>query len=136
MIEQKSGGILNVASTAAFQPGPNFAIYCATKSFVLSFSEALYEELRGTGIKVTALCPGATLTEFQNRSNMDKSLLFNRGIIPLVSVESVAEQGYNAFKQGKIFVVTGIINKLSTFLVRLVPRILVRKIAAKLMKHT
>lgn len=136
MLQQNSGGILNVASTAAFQPGPNFAVYCATKSFVLSFTEALHEELHQTGIKVTALCPGATLTEFQKRSNMEKSLLFNRSLIPLVPVESVAKQGYNALKQGKVFVVTGKMNKLSTFLVRLVPRVLVRKIAARLMQHT
>ncbi len=135
MRARKSGGILNVASTAAFQPGPNFNVYCATKAFVLSFSEALYEELRGSGVRVTALCPGATLTEFQKRANLEKSLLFQRSFIPMVSVEEVARQGYQAFHRGKPLVVTGWMNRISVFAVRLVPRALVRKIAARLMRH-
>jgi short-subunit dehydrogenase len=81
MLERKQGRILNVASTAAFQPGPFMAVYYATKSYVLSFTEALANELRGTGIQVTALCPGRQNTKFTQRSNLQSSKLFSRGLM-------------------------------------------------------
>lgn len=120
MIKQERGRILNVASTAAFQPGPLMAVYYASKAFVLSFSEALANELRGTGITVTTLCPGPTTSEFQKRAQMEESKLVKGKKI--MSSEEVAKIGYEGMKKGKTIVIPGFKNKVLTFLNRLVPR--------------
>jgi hypothetical protein len=129
MIERRRGGILNVASTAAFQPGPGMAIYYATKAYVLSFSEALAEELAGTGVTVTAVCPGPTTTNFGAAANMR-----TRGFVKKVSMsaEEVARQGHAGYRRGKAVVINGFRNALPAFLVRLLPRAVVRKVARRL----
>jgi short-subunit dehydrogenase len=118
MLERKRGRILNVASTAAFQPGPLMAVYYASKAYVLSFSEAIANELQGTGVTVTALCPGPTRTGFQARADMEDSKLVQGG---LMDAATVAEAGYKALMQGETVVVPGLLNKLRAFAVRLVP---------------
>jgi uncharacterized protein len=129
ILERKRGGLLNVASTAAFQPGPNMAVYFATKAFVLSLSEALFEEVRGTGVHVTCLAPGPTATAFAAVADMEDSRLFSLGTL---SAEEVAKAGYRGFRRGKALVVPGVANRLVAFSVRFTPRWLVRKIAARL----
>jgi short-subunit dehydrogenase len=124
MLSRGRGRILNVASTAAFQPGPFMAVYYATKAYVLSFSEALAEELRGTGVTVTALCPGPTATEFQGRASLRRSRLANMGMATAVSV---AEQGYRGMMKGRTIVVTGLRNRLLAQSVRFSPRLVVRR---------
>lgn len=118
-----SGKILNVASTAAFQPGPTMAVYYATKSYVLSFSEALAEELKNTGVTVTVLCPGPTVSEFQKTAHMESSALVKNKKLP--TAEEVAEFGFKAMMQGKRIAVHGLTNNLFVFLVRFLPRNLV-----------
>jgi len=125
MIKRGHGRIMQVASTAAFQPGPFMAVYYASKAFVLSFSEALYEELQGTGVTVTALCPGATETDFAKRAKMSNSKLFLKGAM---DAKTVAEEGYQGLMDGKAVVITGTRNKLMTFSERFAPRSMVRKI--------
>ena len=132
MVARKSGRIMNVASTAAFQPGPHMAIYCATKAFVLSFTEAIDIELKGTGVTVTGLCPGATTTEFQARAKMDKVPLVN-GMVPMMTAKAVAEQGYRAMMAGKTVCVTGAMNKLGAMSIRITPRKMAATIAGKMM---
>jgi short-subunit dehydrogenase len=133
MIERGFGKILNVASTAAFQPGPEMAVYYASKAYVLNFSEALAHELRGTGVTVTALCPGATATEFQARAKMEKSRLVQSG---MMDASTVALAGYRGLMKNKRIVIPGTMNKLLAFSVRLTPRRLVTAIAGYLMKST
>ena len=126
MIERKSGGILNVASTAAFQPGPKMAVYFATKAFVLSFTEALHEELKPHGIHVTCLCPGPTRTEFGDVAGFGGNGLFDR-----VAMESpeVVEAGLKGLDRNKAVVVPGIANKITANSGRFAPRSVVRRIA-------
>ncbi|HEX9639421.1 MAG TPA: SDR family oxidoreductase [Acidobacteriota bacterium] len=119
MLERGAGWILNVASTAAFQPGPLMAVYYATKAYVLSFSEALAEELRGSGVTVTALCPGPTGTEFQARAGM-KHMKLARG--RLMDAASVAQAGYQGMLEGKRLVIPGFQNWLLTQVVAFAPR--------------
>jgi short-subunit dehydrogenase len=125
MSERKRGKILNVASTAAFQPGPFMAVYYATKGFVLSFSEALAEELKDTGVTVTALCPGPTATEFSKRADASESRLFSSGMIPLMNAAMVAQIGYRGLMSGQRVVIPGLINRIGAQLPRLSPRRLV-----------
>ena len=125
MIHHGDGGIINVASTGSFVPGPFNAIYCAAKSFVLSFSEAIAEELKGTGVHVTTLCPGGTNTQFQDLSERRNSFF-----TPIMEPEEVAKIGYKAFKKKMNLIVPGILNKLQVFLIRFLPRRYVTKIAA------
>lgn len=115
----RRGRILNVASTASFQPGPYMAVYYATKAFVLSFSEAIAEELRNT-VTVTALCPGPTTSGFQDRSAMNKSRLVMNRRLP--TSEDVAAAGYRAFKRGRRVYIHGWLNWLMTQSVRVTPR--------------
>jgi len=132
MVARNAGGILNVASTAAFQPGPHMAIYYASKAFVLSFSEAIAEELRGTSITITALCPGPTESEFRTRAKMDDSPVFRSKMIPTMSAAEVAKAGYDAFKKGKRVIIPGVVNKLAVQTNRIAPRSLVAKVAGKI----
>jgi short-subunit dehydrogenase len=130
MIQAGTGKILNVASTAAFQPGPLMAIYFATKAFVLSFSEAIGNELEGTGVTVTALCPGPTATGFQERGKMqDSGLVKGKKIM---DARPVAEAGYRALMAGKPVEIPGLKNKLLAQSVRFSPRNVVTKIARKM----
>jgi short-subunit dehydrogenase len=129
MIERRRGGILNVASTAAFQPGPGMAVYYATKAYVLSFTEALAEELAGTGLTVTASCPGPTATNFGTAAGM-RTLGMVKKI--QMSAEAVARISHRDYRAGKVVSITGFQNKLSAFLVRLFPRAMVRKVTKRL----
>jgi hypothetical protein len=126
MIERKSGGIINVASTAAFQPGPKMAAYFATKAFVLSFTEALHEELKPHGIKVSCLCPGPTRTEFGEVAGFNGNSMFER-----VAMESpeVVEAGLAGLDKNHAVVVPGWMNKVTAASTRFAPRPIVRKIA-------
>jgi short-subunit dehydrogenase len=126
MIKRKSGAILNVASTAAFQPGPKMAVYFATKAFVLSLSEALHEELKPHGVKVSCLCPGPTRTEFGDVAGFGGNGLFDR-----VAMDSpaVVRAGLEGLDKNKAVVVPGWMNKLTANSGRFAPRSLVRKIA-------
>jgi short-subunit dehydrogenase len=126
MLGRGCGGILNVASTAAFQPGPNMAVYYSTKAYVLFLSEALTEELSNTPLKVSCLAPGATQTGFAAEADMKTSRLFRLGAM---NAEYVARVGYEGFQTGKAIIVPGIRNKLVIFLIRLGPRAIVRKLA-------
>ncbi len=124
MIERRSGGVLNVGSVAGFLPGPGMAVYYATKAHVLSFTEALAEELTGTGLTVTALCPGPTETNFGKVARGQKSRRLNT---PKMTAQAVARHGHHAFRQGKLLAIPGWRNRLLTFLVRITPRRLVRE---------
>ena len=126
------GGVLNVASVAAFVPGPNMAVYYATKAYVLSFSEALHRELKAKDVRVTVLCPGPVKTEFQARAGMSDGMA--RGFLAL-SAEQVAQAGYQGFAAGKRLVVPGFANKIAAFMPRLVPRSLVLSATKKFQKR-
>jgi len=130
MLKKGKGGILNVGSTGSFVPGPYNAIYCATKSFVLSFSEALAEELSGTGITVTALCPGGTTTAFKQFNNSRKSFLS-----PVMKASVVAQAGYKALMKGKRLAIPGLTNKFQVMLVRFIPRKLVTKLTSRMVAN-
>jgi uncharacterized protein len=132
MLARKRGQVVNIASTAAFQPGPFMAVYYATKAYVLSFSEAVYEELRGTGVTVTCVCPGATHTEFAKRARMEDSKLFHARAM---TAEKVAAIAYRGIRQGKALVITGFANWLGTQLVRIGPRSTVRKAVRKIQQN-
>jgi short-subunit dehydrogenase len=129
MVEHGSGAILNVASTAAFQPGPNMAVYFATKSYVLSFSEALHEELKPHGVRVTALCPGPTKTEFGEVAGFGENSAFDR---MAADAASVVRAGLKGMDRNRALVVPGLLNKVGASSTRFVPRPLVRKIAGAL----
>jgi uncharacterized protein len=134
MLARRRGGILNVASTAAFQPGPLMAVYYATKAYVLSFSEALAEELRGSGVTVTALCPGPTATEFQQRAGMQESKLFS-GLLKVADAAAVARAGYDGFRAGKRIVVPGLVNKLGVQSLRVSPRAMATRLVKRLQER-
>ena len=129
MIARTSGGILNVASTAAFQPGPKMAVYFATKAFVLSLSEALHEELKPHGIKVSCLCPGPTRTEFGEVAGFGGNSLFDR---VAMRADDVVRQGLNGLDRNRAVVVTGWLNKLGAASTRFAPRPAARKIAGSI----
>lgn len=118
MLERGHGRIMNIASAVAFQPCPYFAVYAATKAYVLSFTEALAEEVRSRGVLVTAVCPGSTATGFHTTANTKGSLLDKIADSPLM----VAEESYKALNNGKTVVVTGLMNKPLPMINRLVPR--------------
>jgi len=120
MIKRRQGRVLNVASTAAFQPGPLMAVYFATKSYVLSFSSALSQELMGTGVSITCLCPGPTATGFQ-RSTFPKEVRLSRAPI-LSDPREVAQYGYKAMLRGQTVAVPGFLNKLMAFNVHFLPQ--------------
>jgi short-subunit dehydrogenase len=133
MMQRQRGGILNVGSVAGFQPGPGMAVYYATKAFVLSFSEALAEELSGTGVTVSVLCPGPTESNFG-------SVARGKKIRPMktskMTSEAVARNGHRAFRKGTITAVPGWPNKVFVFLNRILPRVLPRKIVKQYNRTT
>jgi short-subunit dehydrogenase len=126
MIKRRSGGILNVASTAAFQPGPKMAVYFATKAFVLSFSEALHEELKPHGIKVSFLCPGPTRTEFGDVAGFGGNGMFDK---VAMDASAVVTAGLKGLDRNKAVVIPGLVNKIGANGTRFVPRAIARKIA-------
>ncbi len=130
MIQNQSGKILNVASTAAFQPGPLMSVYYATKAYVLSFSEGLYEELKGTGVSTTALCPGPTESGFQKAAQMKDVPLLNAMKIP--TSKEVAEYGYDALMKNQAVAIHGVLNNVLARSTGLVPRAIIRKMMMKL----
>jgi short-subunit dehydrogenase len=131
MVERKSGGIINLGSVGSFYSTPLSAGYCATKAFVLSFSEAIAEEVTGTGVTITALCPGATRTGFAARAGIETSVMFKAGA---ADARSVAEAGYRGFVRGKRVVVPGFMNRLLVFSGRFTPRTLAVKAAKAMMR--
>jgi len=125
MLRRRDGCILNVASTAAFQPGPRMAVYYATKAYVLSFSEALANELDGSGVTVTTLCPGPTRSRFGNRAGIEGANVFRWGVM---SAEAVSAAGYEGLMKGRRLVIPGLRNRLLAASVRVSPRRLVTAI--------
>lgn len=134
MKETGKGRILNVASTAGFMPGPGMAVYHATKAYMLHLSEAVAEELRGTDITVTALCPGATQTEFFNEADMGNVRLINMGMI--AKARDVAELGWSAMRVGKRIAIPGWMNILFTILPRIFPRSVVARVAKQFLARS
>lgn len=134
MIARRRGGILNVASTAAFQPGPWMAVYYATKAFVLSFSEALHEEVREHGVHVAALCPGPTQTEFADVAGMRDSELFKRFARFAAPPDEVVRDGLAALEANRAVKVSGALNAVMAESIRFTPRTLARRIAGGLQK--
>jgi len=126
MIARRGGRIMNVASTAGFQPGPLMAVYYATKAYVISFSEAIANEVRNTGVTVTCFCPGATHTGFAARAGVDKSRLFKLGAM---SAEKVARDGYRAMMQGRTLAISGAHNWLVAQSTRFAPRRMVTAVS-------
>jgi hypothetical protein len=126
MVMRGRGRILNIASTAAFLPGPTMSVYYASKAFVLHFSEAIADDLRNTGVTVTALCPGPTESEFADVANVRKSAAFQR--LPVPSSRDVAEYGYRAMVRGKRVAIHGVFNALTARMVAFVPRGLVLRV--------
>jgi uncharacterized protein len=121
-VERRKGGILNVASISGFFPGPGMAVYYATKAYVVSFSQALHQELKSKGVRVTALCPGPVPTEFQARAGIPA------GTFPSFltrSAEQVAKEGYSGLKEGRPIVIPGLLNKMLPMLMRMTPQSLV-----------
>lgn len=131
MLERGRGGVLNVASTAAFQPAATFAVYAATKAFVLSFTEALHEEVRGRGVRVMALCPGPVPTGFQQRAAITIAP-FQRSMT--LSAEAMVRRGLEDYEDGCVVSVPGLVNKLGAMLASTAPRPLVRRVTHALMR--
>jgi len=129
-IRAREGKVLNVASTAAFQPGPFMAVYYASKAYVLHFTEALAEELAGSRVTVTCLCPGPVRTNFQKRAHIGETRMVHSPL--LVDVREVARVGYEGMKQGKRVVIPGWKNRLGVELLRLSPRKMVTKVVRKI----
>lgn len=123
MVQRGHGKILNVGSTAGFVPGPGMAVYYASKAYVLSFSEALANELHDSGVTVTVLCPGPTSTDFQNRAGMAENRLFTT--VPPMSAARAARKGYRAMNHGHVVAIPGLTNKAVATVSRMVPRELI-----------
>jgi uncharacterized protein len=133
MIKRKSGHILNVASIAGFQPGPLMSVYYATKAFVISFSQAIDEELRNSGVSVTCLCPGPTATEFAERAGTANTRAFTKAGV--ASAEEIAKYGYLAMLRGERIAIPGIRNKLLMQAGKVVPRAVVTRIVRKIQEN-
>lgn len=129
ILERGYGGILNVGSLAGFQPGPNLAVYFASKAYVLSFTEALAEEIENPNIKVSCFAPGPVRTEFGEKSKLDDSLLFK---LSLMDSAPAVKAGYEGFRKGQIIVIPGIKQQVVPLLNRITPRFMLRKIAKRL----
>ncbi len=132
MLQRRRGGLLNVASTAAFQPGPLLAVYYATKAYVLHWSEALSEETRGTGVTVSCLCPGPTHTEFVTGAGMENSRMFDR---MAADAPGVARAGHRGFRRGRTIVIPGLSNRLGALGSKLAPRWVARR-ATKMLNES
>jgi uncharacterized protein len=135
MLERKFGRIMNVASTAAFQPGPLMSVYYASKAYVLSLSEALSEELLGTGVSVTALCPGPTASDFQARASMQDSKLMQSKTLSVMTSKEVAEQGIAALERGQRIVIPGLMNQIMAQSSRFLPRAIVPRIVKSMQER-
>jgi short-subunit dehydrogenase len=133
MVARRRGKIMLLASTAAFQPGPEMAVYYATKSYVLSFGRAIGYEQRRTGVTVTTLCPGPTTSEFAQVANMQGVALFE-GPMPVMSAAEVARQGYAALKAGRPLIITGLLNSIIAMSTRFTPTFVLLAIAGHLNK--
>ena len=133
MVNRRKGRVMLVASTAAFQPGPQMAVYCASKAYVLSFGEAIAFELEGTGVSVTTLCPGATATEFAAVAKAGGSALFKGGLVPVMSAGEVARLGYEGLKARRPVVVTGLLNRIMAASAQLSPAPIKLRIASWMM---
>ncbi len=131
MVERRTGAVINVASTAAFQPVPYFAVYAATKAYVLSYSEALAEELRPFGVNVQCLCPGSTESEFVEVAQF-KSDMHTKA--PIMSAEAVVAESLGALRAGRSVQVAGVLNQIGTLGPRFLPRALITKISGTLFK--
>ena len=131
MVKRKSGKIMNVASTAAFQSGPTMAVYCATKAYVLSFSEAVSNEVKDKGITLTSLCPGATETGFQAAGAMEESELFKGK--KMSTAKEVAEYGYDSMIKGRTVAIHGMMNYIMSNSIRFIPRAAVLKVSRKML---
>ncbi|MFP4163588.1 MAG: SDR family NAD(P)-dependent oxidoreductase [Chitinispirillaceae bacterium] len=127
-IQQSNGGVLNVASTAAFQPGPLMAVYYASKSFVVSFSESLHQELKNRHLNVTALCPGPTRSQFHSTAKIDNTRLLKSGLLRFMHPKEVAQAGFEAYMKGKRVEIPGFMNKVGATMARFAPRTLVLRI--------
>jgi short-subunit dehydrogenase len=134
MVQRKSGRVMFVASTAAFQPGPSMALYCASKAFVLSLGEAIAYELRGTGVTLTVLCPGATHTEFTDVAKTGNSKLFDSPMASVMTSAEVARQGYNALAAGKRVHICGFINKMVAASGRFSPHVISLPVTQAILK--
>lgn len=132
MVQRGRGGVLNVASLAAFQPSAGMATYAATKSFVLSFTQSVHEEVRGTNVKVSCLCPGFTRTEFQQRANVEAEKM--PGFV-WQSAEEVAAAGLAGLEKNKAVVLPGALNKITAGVVGVMPTIVTRKVASALSRN-
>jgi len=132
MLERNEGKILNLSSTAAFYPGPNMAVYYATKAYVQSFTEALSHELKDSGITVSVLCPGPTDTEFQERAGVTDSALFSNGMMPVASARKVAKIGYEGLMRGKTVIIPGVFNKLSAWSSGITPGFISKRVIESL----
>ena len=130
-LERRKGGILNVASTAAFLPCPGMAVYYASKAYVVSFSQALHQELKPRGVRVTALCPGPVPTEFQARAGMARDF-FPAFLVR--SAEAVAEDAYRGLKQGRALVIPGLPNKLVPALAGILPQPILASIMRSILR--
>jgi short-subunit dehydrogenase len=133
MVARRRGRVLLVASTASFQPGPQMAVYCATKAYVLSLGEAIAYELRGTGVTVTTLCPGATATNFSKVAESEKIALFGSKMSAVMQSAEVARIGVQGLLAGRRVVVTGLLNKLTAMSGRIFPRALILPVTNSLM---
>lgn len=132
MVERGRGAVINVGSIGAFQPVPHMATYAATKAFVLHFSEALHEEVKGKGVTVTCLCPGAVRTGFQRTANVDSDRIPSMG---WTDVEKVVESALRAVSSRRAMTVPGLLNSLTAGSVRFMPRFLVRRIAGSMFRE-
>ena len=130
MVQRGRGGIINLASVVAFQPFPHFAVYAAAKGFVLSFTEALAEEVRGTGVRVLALCPGSVTTEIDVFAHNEGLL----GKLPSLTAEQVVKTGLRALANGRVVTVVGSFNRFLPFMSRLVPRWAIRRLMGAAVK--
>ena len=130
MLARKAGGIINVASTAAFMPGPNMAVYYASKNYVLAFTDALHEELKGSGVTVTTVCPGPVATGFQHRAGIGNTRAMAGGGLKPVDV---ARQAMDAFKRGERMVIPGAMNKVIAYAMRGAPRRMILPLIRRVM---
>ena len=130
MVPRKSGAIINLASVVAFQPFPHFAVYAATKAFVLSFTEAVAEEIRGTGVRALALCPGPVATELDMFAHNEGLL----GKLPALTAEQVVKAGLRALDQGRVVKIVGFLNRFPPFMGRFAPRWAMRRLMGALVK--